>query len=124
MDTKDKKGPKPSAATAFLALQPAIEAALKRGIRLNSLHQEYREALGISYVQFTRYVRRHITGNPPPSSKPSTRAENVPLADAKIQTPVQTPVRTGPISTPSQTPRKFEFDPTLANRPGRDKELF
>lgn len=123
MDTKDKKHPRPSSVTAFLALQPAIEDALRRGVRRCAFYEEHREALGTSYVQFTRYVRRYITA-PSSQSKPSPRVENASTGSEKIQSPTQAPARAGPISTPAQTSRKFEFDPTRANKPGRAEELF
>jgi hypothetical protein len=38
----------------------AIQAELDAGRSLAAVHAEHREALGIGYVQFTRYVRHYL----------------------------------------------------------------
>ena len=108
-----------------MALKPDITAALETGVKRRTFYEEHREALGTSYVQFTRYVARHITGKASQKPRGSPRAaidhRDAGAADER-QAPA--PKRDGPISTPAKTTPKFEFDPTKANRPGRDKELF
>jgi hypothetical protein len=124
-ETPAKRGPKPTALSMFLALKPGIAEALKAGLKRRTLYEKHSDALGVGYPQFTRYVKRYILNETPQPPKGLPRVEKArPVSDDETQNPVRAPARTGPISTASQTPRKFEFDPTRANRPGRDKELF
>jgi hypothetical protein len=111
--------------TAFLALVPKLEKALGERRKIVELHEEYGVALSISYSQFARYIERHITkkANKPVGRKAKHgEAPPPPSTAAVLATPA--PARTGPISTPAQTSRKFEFDPTRANKPGRAEDLF
>ena len=120
-----KRGPKRSAESAFLALAPKLEKAIGERRKIIELYEEHGPKMGISYSQFARYVARHITGKEPKKPRGSPRAaidhRDAGAADER-QAPA--PKRDGPISTPAKTTPKFEFDPTKANRPGRDKELF
>jgi hypothetical protein len=120
-----KRGPKRSAESAFLALAPKLEKAIGERRKIIELYEEHGPGMGISYSQFARYVVRYITGKASQKPRGSPRAaidhRDAGAADER-QAPA--PKRDGPISTPAKTTPKFEFDPTKANRPGRDKELF
>jgi hypothetical protein len=81
---------------AFLTRRKAIQAELDAGRSLAAVHAEHREALGIGYVQFTRYVRHYLRG----------------AGDAR---PKPAPMRTSPVS--DEAPRQgFRFDPTAVDR--------
>jgi hypothetical protein len=81
---------------AFLTRRKAIQAELDAGRSLAAIHAAHREALGIGYVQFTRYVRQYLRG----------------AGDAR---PQAAPVRTMPIG--EAAPRQgFQFDPTAVDR--------
>lgn len=126
MMTPGKRGPKRSKESAFLALVPKLEKALAVRRKIVELYEEHGPELGISYSQFARYVARYITGKVPQKPKGSPRAAiaHRVVADAAGERNPPTPKRDGPISTPATTARKFEFDPTRANKPGREEELF
>ena len=54
-----EKGPKPTAAAAFVVRSVAIAAGLKDGHKMTTHYQQYGADLGRSYSQFTRYVARY-----------------------------------------------------------------
>ncbi len=114
--TPRKRGPRAEAISQFLALMPVITAKLAAGRKRRALYDEHRQALGISYAQFTRYVARHITG----TAKQPPRAED---RHSKGSPRPQAPHSSGPIATPAAAQKTFAFDPTRALRPGRDQEL-
>ena len=128
--TPGKKGPNPGATTAFLAHRETIAAELAKGWPMTVVHKRYAQHLNdVSYVQFTRYVRRFVR-----------RGEKLHVSDANAaKTPVRQmasevvpkPIpnnaspperRTGPIVTPARATKRFIFDPTAAHR--RKDELF
>ena len=81
---------------AFLTRRKAIQAELDAGRSLAAVHAEHREALGIGYVQFTRYVRHYLRGSREARPRPQ-------------------PVRTSPEN--AALPRQgFQFDPTAVDR--------
>ncbi len=81
---------------AFLTRRKAIQAELDAGRSLAAVHAAYRDALGIGYVQFTRYVRQYLRRGSEARPKPA-------------------PVRTMPIG--EAAPRQgFQFDPTAVDR--------
>jgi hypothetical protein len=81
---------------AFLTRRKAIQAELDAGRSLAAVHAEHRDALGIGYVQFTRYVRHYLRRGSDARPKPQ-------------------PVRTSPENAVS--PRQgFQFDPTAVDR--------
>ncbi len=81
---------------AFLTRRKAIQAALDAGRSLAAVHAEHREALGIGYVQFTRYVRQY-------------------LRQASDARPKPAPAR--PSLAREAAPRQgFQFDPTAVDR--------
>jgi hypothetical protein len=81
---------------AFLTRRKAIQAELDAGRPLAAVHAEHREALGIGYVQFTRYVRHY-------------------LRQASDARPKPAPVRTMPIGEAASR-QGFRFDPTAVDR--------
>lgn len=111
--TPKKRGPRAEAISQFLALMPVIATKLAAGSKRRTLYEEHRQALDISYAQFTRYVARHITG----TAKP--RGNDTPAGSPRPQAPHSA----GPIYTPAAARKTFAFDPTRALRPGRDQEL-
>jgi hypothetical protein len=81
---------------AFLTRRKAIQTELDAGRSLAAVHGEHRDALGIGYVQFTRYVRQY-------------------LREASDARPKPQPVRTSPEN--AVPPRQgFRFDPTAVDR--------
>jgi hypothetical protein len=81
---------------AFLTRRKAIQAELDAGRSLAAVHAEHREALGIGYVQFTRYVRQYLRE----------------ASDARLK---PQPVRKS--SDVGASPRQgFQFDPTSVDR--------
>jgi hypothetical protein len=44
----------------FTRLQARIRQAIEARQSLRLIHEEHREALGVGYVQFTRYVARYL----------------------------------------------------------------
>jgi hypothetical protein len=81
---------------AFLTRRKAIQAELDAGRSLAAVHGEHHEALGIGYVQFTRYVRHYLRGSGEARPRPQ-------------------PVRTPPDR--EAPPRQgFQFDPTAVDR--------
>ena len=81
---------------AFLTRRKAIQTELDAGGSLAAVHAEHRDALGIGYVQFTRYVRQY-------------------LREASDARPKPQPVRKPPDREAS--PRQgFQFDPTAVDR--------
>jgi hypothetical protein len=81
---------------AFLTRRKAIQAELDAGRSLAAVHAEHREALGIGYVQFTRYVRQYLRE----------------ASDARLK---PAPARTPPHG--EVAPRQgFQFDPTAVDR--------
>jgi hypothetical protein len=81
---------------AFLTRRKAIQAELDAGRSLAAVHAQHREALGIGYVQSTRYVRQYLRG----------------AGDARLKA---APVRTMPIGEAAHR-RGFQFDPTAVDR--------
>jgi hypothetical protein len=81
---------------AFLNRRKAIQAELDAGRSLAAIHAGHRDALGIGYVQFTRYVRHYLRSGSEAPSRPQ-------------------PVRTPPDR--EAPPRQgFQFDPTAVDR--------
>lgn len=46
----------------FLALLPALQAELAEGWTAQVVYDRHRDRLKMSYPQFTRYVRRYVSG--------------------------------------------------------------
>ena len=60
---------------AFLARRKTIQAELDAGRSLAAIHAGHREALGIGYVQFTRYVRHYLRGSSDARPRPAAGAD-------------------------------------------------
>ena len=124
MATAGKRGPKPSAAPAFLARKGAIAADLDRGHKMRAVYQTYASQLGVSYSQFTRYVNQHIRKT---VAKPreNRHALSPDLGGSNPPPFVGVPLRTnrggsGPIVTPSLERKRFIHDPAAIHT----KKLF
>ena len=122
--TPGKRGPKPSAAPAFLARRDAIAADLDRGHKMRAVYQTYASQLGVSYSQFTRYVNRHIRKKVA-KSREHRHAPPADMGDSKPLPFVEASLRadrrgSGPIVTPSLERRRFIHDPAAIHT----KKLF
>lgn len=82
---------------AFLTRRKTIQAELETGRSLAAIHAGHHEALGIGYVQFTRYVRQYLQG-------------------AGDDRPEPQPVRTPADHAAALRPKGFQFDPTAVDR--------
>jgi hypothetical protein len=82
---------------AFLTRRKAIQAELDAGRSLAAVHAQHREALGIGYVQFTRYVRQYLQV----------------AGDNRLG---PQPVRTPADHAAAPRPKGFQFDPTAIDR--------
>ena len=124
MGTPGKRGPKPSAAPAFLARKGAIAADLDRGHKMRAVYQTYASQLDVSYSQFTRYVNQHIRKT---VAKPreNRHALSPDLGGSNPPPFVGLPLRangggSGPIVTPSLERKRFIHDPAAIHT----KKLF
>lgn len=55
-----RRGPKRMARAAFFARLDVIRGDLDQGWRMIAIYEKHAAALGVSYSQFTRYVRQYI----------------------------------------------------------------
>ena len=122
--TPGKRGPKPSAAPAFLARRDAIAADLDRGHKMRAVYQTYALQLGVSYSQFTRYVNQHIRKKAT-KSRENRHAPSTDMGGSNPPPFVDAPLRadrggSGPIVTPSLERRRFIHDPAAIHT----KKLF
>jgi Family of unknown function (DUF5338) len=124
MGTPGKRGPKPSAAPAFLARKDAIAATLDRGHKMRAAYETYGAQLGISYSQFTRYVNQHIRKKEPREKAYATAAEaarsNAPALASPAGADRTQQLHGGPIATGNVEPKRFIHDPTAIHT----KKLF
>lgn len=95
---------------AFLLLKEEIAAAVAARHTLRFIHAQHREALGVSYRQFTRYVRKHLGKE----RHAAARSLAFSLADDPIPSPA--PWQAGaPASEPKRAmpepTRRFVVDP-------------
>lgn len=125
-----KKGPNPGAITAFLAHRETIAAELAKGWPMSVVHKRYAQHLNdVSYVQFTRYVRRFVrrgiklhASNASATTAPVRKMASEVVTRMASNDASQPERRTGPIVTPARSTKRFIFDPTAAHR--RKDELF
>jgi hypothetical protein len=88
---------------AFLTRRKAIQAELDAGRSLAAIHGEHREALGIGYVQFTRYVRHYLRSGSDARSRPAPMRKSLDV---------------------EASPRQgFQFDPTAVDRNNSSSSL-
>jgi hypothetical protein len=81
----------------FLTRRKAIQTELDAGRSLAAVHAAHHEALGIGYVQFTRYVRHYLRSGSEARPRPQ-------------------PVRTPPEDAAAPPRQGFQFDPTAVDR--------
>ena len=83
---------------AFLAKREVIRDELEAGHSLTAIYAKYQDALGISYVQFTRYVGFYLR------RANETRPGTTPPPPRK------------PAAGEPPKPKGFQFDPMAINR--------
>jgi hypothetical protein len=87
MGTPGNKGRKLGGHAAVLAIAPAIREALAAGVHLVAVYEQHAAQLGISYVQFTKHVRRHIAGEDGGDRRHGKKKPPLAEAAASRQTP-------------------------------------
>jgi hypothetical protein len=78
---------------AFLAKREVIRGELEAGLSLTAIYARYQDALGIGYVQFTRYVSIYLR------RANDTRPRSAPAPPRK------------PTTNEPPKPKGFQFDP-------------
>lgn len=106
---------------AFLARKTEIAKSVAAGHQLNTIYADLEKALGISYSQFARYVKKYITGST--EFNGNTLAANqtqkplpAPLAETTGQRqpqPSRQPTGTGSTTKPTTG---FHHDPIAAKK--------
>ncbi len=85
---------------AFLALLPRLQAELAEGWTAQVVYDRYCDRLKMSYPQFTRYVRRYVSGKEK-TRKPQDRPETDHRPAAAAGTERRNPTAgNGPVGQP------------------------
>jgi hypothetical protein len=109
MGTPGNKGRKLGGRAAVIAIAPAIREALAAGIHLVAVYERHAAQLGISYVQFTKHVRRHIVGEDGGDRKHGKKKP--PSADAAVPRQIPDPHAAATDSSSADTPKPAASGP-------------
>ena len=126
MGTPGNKGRKLGGRAAVLALAPTIREALAAGIHLTAVYEQNAAKLGITYTQFTKHVRRYITGGkirdgtakPPREKTPAGRQipDRHASGEGSSSPGAPKPAASGPRTMGPRKLPEFHYDPMDAYR--------
>lgn len=84
---------------SFLANLDSIRKGVDEGWPLQAIYDRHKDRLNIQYMQFHRYVRKYITGEPS-QKKNSTGIDQSEFSKAKISVPKEHPKKNLNDATP------------------------